>query len=178
VTAGRRTYIAQSTVNRAAARTRGGRSRNGCTSRRASSYQPGDCGSGDQLHRLDAHRGHYEADARGLAPKFNADQTQVELTVEIRPVAYGEVQFTGDPIPASKRDELVPIEREGSLDQDILEERRARITVISSSRATGKPTSTSRAEEENTAADGRVQRAARSLFRVAPGGLRSTASTR
>ena len=38
------------------------------------------------------------------------------------------VEFTGDPLPKDKLDELVPIEREGSVDQDLLEDSARRIT--------------------------------------------------
>jgi outer membrane protein insertion porin family len=96
---------------------------------RGQPYQPGD------LHeRLAGYvtwmrrHGHYEADARDLPPKFNADRTEVDLTVEVRPGPAVTIQFTGDPLPADKRAELVPIEREGSVDQDILEDAAHRIT--------------------------------------------------
>ena len=37
------------------------------------------------------------------------------------------MQFTGDPLPKDKIAELVPIEREGSVDQDLLEDSALRI---------------------------------------------------
>ena len=92
-------------------------------------YQPGD------LHgRLASYitwmrkHGHYEADARALPPVFNADRTEATLTVDVRPGPAVIIEFTGDPLPPEKRAELVPIEREGSVDQDILEDAARRIT--------------------------------------------------
>jgi len=91
-------------------------------------YQPGDL-----RRRLASYvtwmrkRGHYEADARDLAPKFSEDRTEADVTVDVRPGPMVVVQFTGDPLPGGK-DELVPIEREGSVDQDILEDAARRIT--------------------------------------------------
>ena len=37
------------------------------------------------------------------------------------------VVFTGDPLPADRRAELVPVEREGSVDEDLLEDSSNRI---------------------------------------------------
>ena len=37
------------------------------------------------------------------------------------------VVFTGDPLPSDRRDELVPVEREGSVDEDLLEDSSNRI---------------------------------------------------
>ena len=43
------------------------------------------------------------------------------------PGPHVRVVFTGDPLPADKRAELVPIEREGSVDEDLLEDSTNRI---------------------------------------------------
>jgi len=91
-------------------------------------YQPGDLRSrlASYVTWMRKH-GHYEADARDLTPKFNADRTEADVTVDVRPGPLVVVQFTGDPLPGDKN-ELVPIEREGSVDQDILEDAARRIT--------------------------------------------------
>ena len=44
------------------------------------------------------------------------------LTLTVMPGPHVRVVFTGDPLPADKRAELVPIEREGSVDEDLLED--------------------------------------------------------
>jgi outer membrane protein assembly factor BamA len=71
-------------------------------------------------------RRHYEA-AATVAPSLNADRTQVELTVDVQPGPLVTVTFTGDPLPKDRIDELVPVEREGSVDQDLLEDSARRI---------------------------------------------------
>ena len=115
---------------------------------------------------------HYEADARELPPKFNADRTEADLVVEVRPGPVVTIQFTGDPLPPDKRSELVPIEREGSVDQDILEDAARRITDYLQQQGYWKANvDVPDRKEEN----GRltivfnVQRGP--LFRLAPGGL-------
>ena len=40
------------------------------------------------------------------------------------------VAFAGDPLPKDKLAELVPIEREGSVDEDLLEDSTRRITEL------------------------------------------------
>ena len=44
------------------------------------------------------------------------------LTLTVTPGPHVRVVFTGDVLPADKRAELVPIEREGSVDEDLLED--------------------------------------------------------
>jgi outer membrane protein insertion porin family len=73
-------------------------------------------------------RGYYESEARDAGAKLNPDKTEVDLTVDVQPGPLVTVQFAGDPLPAGKRAELVPIEREGSVDEDILEDAAHRIT--------------------------------------------------
>ena len=67
-------------------------------------------------------RRYYEAAANDPPPTFNADRSQVDVTVDIQPGQLVTVQFTGAPLPKDKIAELVPIEREGSVDQDLLED--------------------------------------------------------
>src|SRR5947207_2841169 len=49
------------------------------------------------------------------------------LTLTVNPGPHVRVVFTGDSLPADKRDELVPIEHEGSADEDLLEDSTHRI---------------------------------------------------
>jgi outer membrane protein assembly complex protein YaeT len=73
------------------------------------------------------HRGYYQAAASVQPPAFNADRTQVDLTVDVLPGPLVTVQFAGDPLPKDKIAELVPVEREGSVDEDLLEDSATRI---------------------------------------------------
>ena len=43
------------------------------------------------------------------------------------PGPHVRVVFTGDPLPSDRRTELVPVEREGSVDEDLLEDSSNRI---------------------------------------------------
>jgi outer membrane protein assembly factor BamA len=117
-------------------------------------------------------RGYYEADARQLEARRNADQTRVDLTIDVRPGPLVSVQFTGDPLPAGKRSELVPIESEGSVDQDILEDAAHRITAYLQQLGYWKadvPAPDRRQEGDTLAIIFHVERGP--LFSVAPGGV-------
>ena len=82
--------------------------------------------------RIDAYvaarrkKGFYEA---SLAPAVElADQDRVaNITLTVAPGPRVRVVFAGDPIASDKRDELVPVEREGSVDEDLLEDSSNRI---------------------------------------------------
>jgi outer membrane protein assembly complex protein YaeT len=66
-------------------------------------------------------RGYYEArvDHKAL---FTIDGRSVDLIVSVEPGPHFEVAFQGDPLPSRQRSELVPVRREGSVDQDLLED--------------------------------------------------------
>lgn len=71
-------------------------------------------------------RGYYEADAsHRITVRDNG--TLADVAVAIVPGPRVQVRFEGDPLPSDKRDELVPVEREGSADEDLLEDSRRRI---------------------------------------------------
>jgi outer membrane protein assembly complex protein YaeT len=71
-------------------------------------------------------RGYYEARAdHELKP--TADGTTGDVVVNIDSGAHVTIVFEGDEVPSRMRRELVPIEREGSLDQDLLEDSANRI---------------------------------------------------
>ena len=92
-------------------------------------YQPGELRTrlGDFVTSM-RHRRYYQAAANVQPPVFNADRTQVELTLDVRPGPLVAVQFAGDPLPKNKIAEMVPVEREGSVDEDLLEDSALRIT--------------------------------------------------
>ncbi len=73
-------------------------------------------------------RRYYQAAANVQTPVFTADRTQVQLAVDVQPGPLVTVQFAGDPLPKDKIAELVPVERDGSVDEDLLEDSAARIT--------------------------------------------------
>jgi outer membrane protein insertion porin family len=92
-------------------------------------YQPGDL----QRRLTDyvswmRHQRYYEASAHEEPASPNADRTSVDVTVNVEPGPPVRVQFEGDPLPSGKKiEDLVPIEREGSVDPDLLEDSARRI---------------------------------------------------
>ena len=82
--------------------------------------------------RIDAYvagrrrKGFYEA---SVAPSVElADGDRVaNITLTVAPGPRVRVVFAGDPIPSDEHDDLVPVEREGSVDEDLLEDSSNRI---------------------------------------------------
>ena len=71
-------------------------------------------------------RGYYEAKITPAVTLTAEDRVaNVSLTVSRGP--HVRVVFAGDPLPSDQRTELVPIEREGSADEDLLEDSSNRI---------------------------------------------------
>lgn len=68
----------------------------------------------------------YEA-AASYTARPSADATTVDLTINLEIGPIVTVTFAGDPLPKDKLDELVPIERQGSVDQDLIEDSIQRI---------------------------------------------------
>jgi outer membrane protein assembly complex protein YaeT len=83
------------------------------------------------LSRIDKYvasrRGHgyYEAKVTWADVPADGDRV-VNLTFSVNPGRHVRVVFTGDSFPGAKH-ELVPVEREGSVDEDLLEDSTARI---------------------------------------------------
>jgi outer membrane protein insertion porin family len=71
-------------------------------------------------------KGYYEAKILPVA-RLSADQRTADLTLTVVPGPRVRVVFTGDPLPSDRRAELVPVEREGSVDEDLLEDSSNRI---------------------------------------------------
>ena len=69
-------------------------------------------------------QGYYEAKVSLV--DLPADNDRVNLTFTVDPGRHVRVVFDGDSFPGDKR-ELVPVEREGSVDEDLLEDSTARI---------------------------------------------------
>ncbi len=66
-------------------------------------------------------QGYYEARVAQL-PRFVDGDAAVNLVLSIEPGPRVEIVFQGDPLAASDRDRLVPIAREHSVDEDLLED--------------------------------------------------------
>jgi outer membrane protein insertion porin family len=71
-------------------------------------------------------RGYYEA--RVVPTVHLADEDRVaNIAVTVTPGPHVRVVFAGDALPSDQRAELVPVEREGSVDEDLLEDSSNRI---------------------------------------------------
>jgi len=123
-------------------------------------------------------RHYYEASAAAQAPVFTEDRTRADVTVDVQPGPLVTIEFTGDPLPKDKIAELVPIEREGSVDQDLLEDSARRITEYLNQQGYYKAEVT---PPERKEADGRLtlvfQVKRGQLYRLAPGGIEVTGNT-
>jgi outer membrane protein insertion porin family len=78
-----------------------------------------------ELTRTMRRLGYSEASA--VAREQPRQDGAVDLTVNVEPGRLVALRFEGDPIPESERAELVPIEREASVDEDLLEDSKRRI---------------------------------------------------
>jgi outer membrane protein assembly factor BamA len=118
------------------------------------------------------HRRYYEASATAQPPVFNEDRTRADVTVDVEPGPLVTVELTGDPLPKDKIPDLVPIEREGSVDQDLLEDSALRIKEFLNQQGFWKAEV---APPERKETDGRltiVFHVTRGrLYHVAPGGI-------
>lgn len=72
------------------------------------------------------HREYYEARLEHTAAISEDGQT-AGITVTAVAGPHFQVVFEGDPLPSSQRDDLVPVEQEGSADEDLLEDSNRRI---------------------------------------------------
>jgi len=71
-------------------------------------------------------RGYYEAAVAPL-PTPRDEGRVVDLTIDVQTGPRITVRFEGDPIPEAQREELVPVRREGTVDEDLLEDSKRRI---------------------------------------------------
>ena len=71
-------------------------------------------------------RGYYEAKVLP-AVQFAEEDRVAHVTLTVSSGPHVRVGFTGDPLPSDKREDLVPVEREGSVDEDLLEDSSNRI---------------------------------------------------
>lgn len=82
-------------------------------------------GLADYVAKLKKKRRYEAAASYGARPSADATSVDVTINLEIGPIVT--VTFRGDPLPKDKLAELVPVEREGSVDQDLIEDSIQRI---------------------------------------------------
>ncbi len=111
--------------------------------------------------------GRYEA-AATFVPRVSDDGVRVDLRLDVQPGPVVSVVFRGDPLPPDTVKELVPIEREGSIDQDLLEDSTSRITDHLKAQGYWKATATVDLDQESGRVVFTVHKGL--LYRVAPGG--------
>ncbi len=70
--------------------------------------------------------GYYEAKITPDVELTDGDRV-ANVVVTVAPGPHVRVVFAGDPLPSDKREDLVPVEREGSVDEDLLEDASHRI---------------------------------------------------
>lgn len=71
-------------------------------------------------------RHYYQATATHDA-RLSADRTIADVTIDVQSGPMIDVRFEGDPVPPKTLAELVPIEREGSVDEDLIEDSARRV---------------------------------------------------
>lgn len=71
-------------------------------------------------------RGFYEATVVHR-PRFTPDEEHVTLSMTVDRGPLVRIEFTGDPLPQREQADLVPIQREASVDEDLLEDSQRRI---------------------------------------------------
>jgi outer membrane protein assembly factor BamA len=65
-------------------------------------------------------RGYFEAKVE-IEPGYSEDRERVDVTVRMNRGPHVTLVFRGDPLPEGRKDELARIRREGSIDEDMLE---------------------------------------------------------
>ncbi len=122
-------------------------------------------------------RGRYEAAASELPPKVGGDGTQVTVTLNIAPGPIVHVQYAGDPLPKEKLADMVPIEREGSVDEDLLEDSSRRIEEALRQQGYWRARVSHERREENGVLTITFHVDRGRLYRVAPSGVEITGNT-
>jgi outer membrane protein assembly factor BamA len=74
-------------------------------------------------------RGYFAA-RMSFSPRFVDDDRTANLTLAIVPGSHVTIVFAGDPLPGARHDDLVPVAREGSADEDVLEDASNRIEEL------------------------------------------------
>jgi outer membrane protein insertion porin family len=110
-------------------------------------------------------QGYYEASIVSRpTPRLregSANAAIVDLTIDVEPGPLVTLRFEGDPIPEARRAELVPVQREATVDEDLLEDSKRRIEDFLKSQGHWK----CEVDYRREATDGRLD----IVFRVAAG---------
>jgi outer membrane protein insertion porin family len=93
--------------------------------------------------------GRYEANA-SYRPIMSEDGTRVGLTIDVEPGPLVTLRFEGDTLPQDRIDELVPLRREASAHQDLLEDSEQRIRAYLAQQGYWRAAVTHRVEDEGT----------------------------
>jgi len=116
-------------------------------------------------------RGYYQASATDQQPTITDDGTQVDLVLTIFPGPLVKVQYDGDAVAKDKLAEMVPIEREGSVDEDLLEDSSRRLEEHLRQQGYYKARVTHERLEDSGTLTVVFHIHQDRLFRVAPGGV-------
>jgi hypothetical protein len=93
--------------------------------------------------------GRYEANA-SYRPIMSEDGTRVGLTIDVEPGPLVTLRFEGDTLPQDRIDELVPLRREASAHQDLLEDSEQRIRAYLAQQGYWRAAVTHRVEDDGT----------------------------
>lgn len=96
--------------------------------------------------------GRYEATATHRY-QVSDDGQSVNLTVEVDRGPEVTVQYTGDPLPKARLEELVPVAREGSVDIDLIEDSERRIVSFLNQQGYWKASATSTRQQTDERLD-------------------------
>ena len=96
--------------------------------------------------------GRYEATARQRY-QLSDDGQSVNLTVEVDRGPEVTVQYTGDPLPKQRLEDLVPVAREGSVDVDLIEDSERRIVSFLNQQGYWKASATSTRQQTDDRLD-------------------------
>jgi outer membrane protein insertion porin family len=94
----------------------------------------------------------YEATARHFYQPTD-DGLTVNLTIELDRGPLVKVQFSGDPLPKDRLEDLVPVRREGAVDFDLIEDSERRIVSFLNAQGYWKATTTSTRQQTDDRLD-------------------------
>ncbi len=103
----------------------------------------------DYVKRLKQRR-FYQAQASQQATEADDGRT-VDLVIDIRPGLPVTIRFEGDTLPTDRRNDLAPLEREGSVDEDLLEDSETRLEAYLRQEGYWKADVTTRREQSEDA---------------------------
>jgi outer membrane protein insertion porin family len=129
----------------------------------------------DYTKRLKS-RGHFRA-AVTETPRISEDGRVADLTIVVDPGPLVTVRFEGDPLPADRRDDFAPFEREGSVDTDLIEDSVEHIRQYLQQQGFWKAEVASRLQENGDTLTIVFTVRKGSLYRVAPDGVRISGNT-